>query len=441
MNVLELAANPAAASDKAAPFASDSASTGKAGTSSFEQHLSKEVQDQKNNTQTSDSRSESQTKASGQNTNTADARNSADKTKPSSSQEAGLNSPVSDDVAVHTGSSLVESELRSDLASEIQGAIAHPLRVQSLEDQNLAQRHLEFNAELSLNDTTGDLQDAELPVLAAITQPLVAAKEGAKLSPVHALDTQNLRSNLDANGLANASAVGSNAVTSKTADTGLEIPSTTLNPRMQGEALLNTTQNPSSTKLGLDANIESSSNFNAIAELEGLELKPATQARSDLANFSLSKVEEGLVAQQGRFSVNVQFGRAEWFASVAEQVSKVAAQNLNFAEIQLDPPELGALQVRVQVNNDQATVSFSAQSSQVRDALEQHGQRLRELFDAEGMNLVDVDVRDQNQQNTRDELESERAGSQISAEDGDESVLSDASVLEADIQVGVDDYV
>lgn len=437
MNVLELAANPATASDKAAPFASDSASTGKTGASSFEQHLSKEVQDQKNNTQTADSRGESAMKAQGQNANTAEESRSADKTSAASSQETGLKTPVSDDYAiVHTGPALVEGELSSDLASEMQGAItiAHPLRAQSPEDPRLVQRHLEFSAELSLNDA---IEDTELPVLAVITQPFIAAKEGAKLSPMQALDTRNLASNLDGNSLANVSPLAGN----KAADTGLEIPSTTPNPRMQAEALLNTTQNPSSAKLGLDANIESSSNFNAIAELEGLELKPATQARSDLANFSLSKAEEGLAAQQGRFSVNVQFGRAEWLASVAEQVSKVAAQNLNFAEIQLDPPELGALQVRVQVNNDQATVSFSAQSSQVRDALEQHGQRLRELFDAEGMNLVDVDVRDQNQQNTRDELESERAGSQISAEDGDESVLPDTSVLEADIQVGVDDYV
>lgn len=147
--------------------------------------------------------------------------------------------------------------------------------------------------------------------------------------------------------------------------------------------------------------------------------------------------------QNARFTVNVQFGRAEWNAGVAAKVAQMAAQNLNYAEIQLDPPELGPLQVRVQVNSDQASVVFNAHSAQVREALEQGSQRLRELFESEGLNLVDVDVSDQQQQSEQDELESEHTGETHLASEtsSEEAELAAEQTISAEIQVGVDDFV
>jgi len=120
-------------------------------------------------------------------------------------------------------------------------------------------------------------------------------------------------------------------------------------------------------------------------------------APSNLSDRSMGAQSLSQASSPARFFVNVEFGRSEWNSNVAAKVAQMAAQNLKHAEIQLDPPELGPLQVRVQVNTDQASVSFTAQSAQVRDALEQGSQRLRDLFEAEGMNLVDVDVSDQQQ--------------------------------------------
>ncbi len=187
----------------------------------------------------------------------------------------------------------------------------------------------------------------------------------------------------------------------------------------------------------------------------GGEVSPAFSERfSELASLSSSTVSQGSALQEktglvstpvesaARFSVNVQFGRADWNNGVAAKVAQMAAQNLNFAEIQLDPPELGPLQVRVQINNDQASVSFAAHSSQVRDALEQGNQRLRELFESEGLNLVDVDVSDQQQQN-QDELDSDQSEetklSAVGEVESDEQ--EERELVSADIKMGVDDFV
>jgi len=90
--------------------------------------------------------------------------------------------------------------------------------------------------------------------------------------------------------------------------------------------------------------------------------------------------------------VRTPFGETQWGSAMAERVAFLASQRVTAAEIHLDPPELGPLQVRVTLNQEQASVSFVAQHAAVREALDQGAFRLREMFDAEGLDLVDVDV-------------------------------------------------
>lgn len=98
-------------------------------------------------------------------------------------------------------------------------------------------------------------------------------------------------------------------------------------------------------------------------------------------------------------------GQPGWSQAVGEKVLWLAAQNLSSAEIRLDPPELGPMQVRITIQNDQANVSFSSPHLVVREALDQSAARLREMFSEQGLNLADVDVSDQSfaRQQARDE--------------------------------------
>jgi len=145
----------------------------------------------------------------------------------------------------------------------------------------------------------------------------------------------------------------------------------------------------------------------------GLKMKIARDARADTItpgelkgsdSSSAPALSDASIAQQynrsgalqtpDKMTLNVSFGRAEWQAAVGDKVAQMAAKNLSFAEIQLDPPELGSLHVRVHMHNDSASVSFSSASPMVRDALEQTQPRLRELFHSEGLHLLDVNVSD-----------------------------------------------
>ncbi|WP_324733930.1 flagellar hook-length control protein FliK [Pseudomonas paeninsulae] len=87
--------------------------------------------------------------------------------------------------------------------------------------------------------------------------------------------------------------------------------------------------------------------------------------------------------------------QAGWSEAVVDRVMLLSSQNLKSADIQLDPAELGRLEVRISVNQEQTQVTFASANAGVREALEGQMHRLREMFAQQGMNLLDVNVSDQ----------------------------------------------
>ncbi|GLZ85930.1 flagellar hook-length control protein FliK [Metapseudomonas resinovorans] len=84
-----------------------------------------------------------------------------------------------------------------------------------------------------------------------------------------------------------------------------------------------------------------------------------------------------------------------WSEAVVDRVMWLSSQNLKSAEIQLDPQELGRLEVRVHMTPDQTQVTFASANANVRDALEGQMHRLRDMFAQQGMSQPDVNVSDQ----------------------------------------------
>lgn len=127
-----------------------------------------------------------------------------------------------------------------------------------------------------------------------------------------------------------------------------------------------------------------------------IDVKPAVisataEAVTRLAEAAQSPAARAFVVQTG---VPVTVGSPQWSQAVGDKVLWLAAQNVSAAEIRLDPPELGPMQVKVSVNQDQASVTFSSPHPAVREALDQQLNRLREMFTEQGLNLVNVDVSD-----------------------------------------------
>lgn len=115
-----------------------------------------------------------------------------------------------------------------------------------------------------------------------------------------------------------------------------------------------------------------------------------------------------------------------WSEAVVDRVMWLSSQNLKSAEIQLDPAELGRLEVRINMNQDQAQVIFASAHAGVRDALESQMYRLRELFAQQGMNQLDVNVSDQSARGSPEQNAGGQGGkasrSGFASAEGDESI-------------------
>jgi len=84
-----------------------------------------------------------------------------------------------------------------------------------------------------------------------------------------------------------------------------------------------------------------------------------------------------------------------WADGLADRVNWMVQQDLGQAHLRLNPPQLGPVEVRVQVSGEQATVAFTAHNQQARDALENASQRLRDLLGSQGFVNVQVDINQQ----------------------------------------------
>lgn len=89
-----------------------------------------------------------------------------------------------------------------------------------------------------------------------------------------------------------------------------------------------------------------------------------------------------------------------WGKQLGDHITTLIKQDVQEAKIHLDPPELGSLEIKLQVQNQEAKVQIQVSQPQVRDVLEQQSARLREALAQEGMNLSGFDVSSGNQQQT-----------------------------------------
>lgn len=90
--------------------------------------------------------------------------------------------------------------------------------------------------------------------------------------------------------------------------------------------------------------------------------------------------------------VQVPVGQPGWDNSLGDRLQWMVSKHVQQAEIKLTPPDLGPLEIKISLRNDQTHVSFVANHAATRDALEAAIPRLREMFNEANLNLGQVDV-------------------------------------------------
>lgn len=112
-----------------------------------------------------------------------------------------------------------------------------------------------------------------------------------------------------------------------------------------------------------------------------LSLSPAS---TNILPTSLSNVLQPEITEQ--------FGRPAWAQGMSKQILWLANQNIRSAEIRLNPANLGPIEVRIDMRDDQINVALSSRHAVVREAMEMALPKLREMLDENGFNLADADI-------------------------------------------------
>ena len=122
------------------------------------------------------------------------------------------------------------------------------------------------------------------------------------------------------------------------------------------------------------------------------EAAPGTEALTSLnaQATALQNAQAAGSAPPDRLSARV--GTPAWDNQVGQKVIWMVGGEDQSATLELNPPDLGPVQVVLNVSNDMASVTFSSQQLEVRQALENALPRLREMMSESGIALGNATV-------------------------------------------------
>ncbi len=126
---------------------------------------------------------------------------------------------------------------------------------------------------------------------------------------------------------------------------------------------------------------------------------PATQP-DPAANLAISSqnITASIAANPGgsvQAAINTSVTHDSWGDEFSQKITWLSTQHIQSAELHLNPPQLGPLDVVINVSGDQATALFTSPHAAVRDAVEQALPRLREMLAENGIMLGNTMVSDQ----------------------------------------------
>ena len=144
--------------------------------------------------------------------------------------------------------------------------------------------------------------------------------------------------------------------------------------------------------------------------------------------------------QQSVFDKPVNVQQTQGQQQIAEKIRWMVNGRQSMAEIRLDPPEMGSMQIRLNVSGDSASVSFVVQSQQAKEALNEAMPRLRDMFSEQGLNLGESFVSQQNSGEAGDGEFADQPGGGFNESGEDEAKSQETHVVRPANGL-IDDYV
>jgi flagellar hook-length control protein FliK len=168
--------------------------------------------------------------------------------------------------------------------------------------------------------------------------------------------------------------------------TGLRKPSTSRVPESLPAAPMLTAAQPTVVE-------------NAVSLALAMNQDPTSQTLDELIDGEAIEKSDfetelkSLEKKQDDQTLKLSKGQQAWGDTITERITMNAAQDIKQVTIHLDPPELGTLELKMKINDDNLTqVQVQVQNPQVKEALESSAHRLRDMLASEGLELSEFDV-------------------------------------------------
>ncbi|WP_334011815.1 flagellar hook-length control protein FliK [Burkholderia cepacia] len=285
-------------------------------------------------------------------------------------------------------------------------------------------------------DATATLADHEATDAAAAAQPAAPA------SGRDALQTALDRLTGGSGAIAIPAAGATASAPASTASTGATAPLTPKVPTFDrtladAKGALATQQTPTqATAQALQANANAQSGEQHALAAAGDATDPAasatlaagaTAAAATQANLQLSPAA-GAIAAANAHVLAPHVGTPDWTDALGQKVVFLSNAHQQSAELTLNPPDLGPLQVVLRVADNHAHALFVSQHAQVRDAVEAALPKLREAMESGGLGLGSATVSDGGFASQQQNPQSSFAGGQSSRRGSGGSSAVDAPV-------------
>ncbi|MDN7892604.1 flagellar hook-length control protein FliK [Burkholderia cepacia] len=276
----------------------------------------------------------------------------------------------------------------------------------------------------------------------AATDAAAAAQPAAPASGRDALQTALDRLTGGSGAIAIPAAGSTASAPASTASTGATAPLTPKVPTFDrtladAKGALATQQTPTqATAQALQANANAQSGEQHALAAAGDATDPAasatlaagaTAAAATQANLQLSPAA-GAIAAANAHVLAPHVGTPDWTDALSQKVVFLSNAHQQSAELTLNPPDLGPLQVVLRVADNHAHALFVSQHAQVRDAVEAALPKLREAMESGGLGLGSATVSDGGFASQQQNPQSSFAGGQSSRRGSGGSSAVDAPV-------------
>lgn len=175
-------------------------------------------------------------------------------------------------------------------------------------------------------------------------------------------------------------------------------------------------------------------------DINGLIANADENSQTEALNASVTRGVSARVTGQHTThywsSSYIDTSQAKWgqelVALLSDKVSLQVGQQVNRAEIRLDPPQLGAIEMVIEIDGESTKVQLTASNSQIREAMQQNIEQLRhQLLQGQSAGQLDVNVRDGKEQQRQQEQSLDTSANFLASEEKveEEVVLTQRSWL------------